>query len=151
MLDVSTCRLFLLLDGIRVASPSRLHLPEIHSRAISSVWHVSDFQTFAEYCIYFLQFTFPLFSNRLSGVAAFVLGLALFLISVAAAWSLARPLLVLSLVGTGVAIWTTFGTPEMHESWVLPAWIGVMVLIHGGIAGWNFYIKNDPERTPLLA
>jgi hypothetical protein len=39
----------------------------------------------------------------------------------------------------------------MHEAWVLPAWIGVMVLIHGGIAGWNFYIKNDPERTPLLA
>ena len=84
-------------------------------------------------------------------MAAFVLGLALFLIFVAAAWSLARLLLVLSLVGPGVAIWTTFGTPEMHESWVLPAWIGVMVLIHGGIAGWNFYIKNDPERTPLLA
>ncbi len=57
----------------------------------------------------------------------------------------------LSLVGTGVAFWTTFGTPEMHESWVLPAWIGLMALIHGGIAGWNFYIKNDPERTPLLA
>ena len=150
MLDVSSCRPFVLLDGILLASPSRLHLPEIHSRAISSVWRVSHFPFF-EQCIYFFQLTFLLFSNRLSGVSSFVLGLALFLISVAAAWFLARPVLVLSLVGTAVAVWTAFGTPEMHESWVLPAWIGVMVLVHGGIAGWNFYIKNDPERTPLLA
>jgi hypothetical protein len=89
--------------------------------------------------------------RRLSGFASFVLGFSLFLLAVAASWSLARPVLVLSLVGTGVACWTTFGTPEMHESWVLPAWIGLMVLLHGGIAGWNFYIRNDPERTPLLA
>jgi hypothetical protein len=59
--------------------------------------------------------------------------------------------LVVSLVGTGVAIWTAFGTPAMHESWVLPACIGLMALVHGGIAGWNFYMRNDPERTPLLA
>jgi hypothetical protein len=150
-LDVSTCRLSILLGRILIATPSRLHLPEIHSRAFSSVWRVSHFPTFFELCIHFFQLTFILFSNRLSGVASFVLGLALFLISVAAAWFLSRPLLVLSLVGTGVALWTTFGTPEMHEAWVLPAWIGVMVLVHGGIAGWNFYIKDDPERTPLLA
>jgi hypothetical protein len=88
---------------------------------------------------------------RLSGVASVVLGSSLFLLAVAASWSLARPVLVVSLVGTGVAIWTAFGTPAMHESWVLPACIGLMALVHGGIAGWNFYMRNDPERTPLLA
>jgi hypothetical protein len=88
---------------------------------------------------------------RFSGIASFLLGLSLFLLSVAASWFLARPVLVLSLVGTGAAIWTAFGTPEMHESWIFPTWIGLLVLIHGGIAGWNFYIKDDPERTPLLA
>jgi hypothetical protein len=75
----------------------------------------------------------------------------LFLLSVAVSWFLARPLLVLSLVGTGVTLWTAYGTPEMHEAWVFPAWIGVMVVIHGSVAGWNYYIKDDPERTPLLA
>jgi len=65
--------------------------------------------------------------------------------TVAVSWCLARPLLVLSLVGTGVSLWTAYGTPEMHEAWVFPAWIGVMVVIHGGIAGWNYYIKDDPS------
>jgi hypothetical protein len=101
--------------------------------------------------IIFFSFPTPLHSHRLSGLASFILGLSLFLLSVAASWSLARPVLVLSLVGTGVALWTAFGTPEMHELWVLYAWTGLMVIVHGGIAGWNFYIKDDPERTPLLA
>ena len=135
-----------------VAPTSSVYDLEIHTCALSPLWHVSDFQSNASWSNLF-RFLFSLtlcLVRRLAGVASFLLGLSLFLLTVAVSWFLARPLLVFSLVGTGATLWTAYGTPDMHEAWVFPAWIGVMVLIHGSIAGWNYYIKDDPERTPLL-
>ena len=141
-----------MLGRVFVAPRSSLHHLEGHSGAVSPLRHVSEFfkASLAIFVSFSLSFALRLVC-RLSGLASFLLGLSLFLLTVAVSWCLARPLLVLSLVGTGVSLWTAYGTPEMHEAWVFPAWIVVMVVIHGGIAGWNYYIKDDPERTPLLA